>query len=78
MSTNTQTYSCGLHPNCVITDSGAHLGAMTPQPPNPQSQATESTLSVTFTIAELEAMLGNAKAGGSVEVVIKVTRELIM
>lgn len=36
------------------------------------------TMSVTFTIKELEAMLSNAKAGGSVEVILTLNRELIL
>ncbi len=42
------------------------------------SDTREATLSLTFTLKELEVMLSNARAGGSVEVVINVTRELII
>jgi hypothetical protein len=34
--------------------------------------------SITFTVEELERMLGNAKAGGSVEVVFTIEKELVL
>lgn len=36
------------------------------------------TITVTFTIQELENMLGNTKAGGSVEVVLTIERKLVL
>lgn len=39
---------------------------------------SEQIVSMTFTIGELEKMLANAKAGGSVEVVFTITQEVII
>jgi hypothetical protein len=38
----------------------------------------DQTISVSFTIKELERMLSNAKAGGSVEVVITISSKLVI